>query len=104
MKVDLHIHTTYSDGAFSPEKIVDTALESGLEAIAISDHDNVLSYSIAKEYAKDKTLEIAGNYKKYIIIYSEFHYIHHPRIGFVHMMCYKLILIWYFECLRYFPL
>ena len=58
MKVDLHIHTSYSDGVFSPEKIVDTAIDAGLGAIAITDHDNVLSYNIAKEHAKDKSLEI----------------------------------------------
>ena len=27
MKTDLHIHTYYSDGVFSPEKIVDTAMD-----------------------------------------------------------------------------
>ncbi|MCD7779294.1 MAG: PHP domain-containing protein [Candidatus Gastranaerophilales bacterium] len=58
MKVDLHIHTCYSDGAFSPEKIVDCAIEAGLGVIAVTDHDNVLSYGIASEYAKDKPLEI----------------------------------------------
>ena len=52
MKVDLHIHTTYSDGVFSPEKIVDTAIDAGLDAIAITDHDNVLAYPIAADYAK----------------------------------------------------
>lgn len=52
MKVDLHIHTTYSDGVFSPERIVDTALEAGLNAIAITDHDNVLAYPTAVNYAK----------------------------------------------------
>lgn len=52
MKVDLHIHTTYSDGVFSPEKIVDTAIDAGLDAIAITDHDNVLAYPIALNYAK----------------------------------------------------
>ena len=52
MKVDLHIHTTYSDGVFSPEKIVDTAIEAGLNAIAITDHDNVLAYPIAVNYAQ----------------------------------------------------
>ncbi len=52
MKIDLHVHTTFSDGTFSPEKIVDTALRSGLDAISITDHDNVLSYYAAVEYAK----------------------------------------------------
>lgn len=52
MKVDLHIHTVYSDGVFSPEKIVDTATGAGLNAIAITDHDNVLAYSIADNYAQ----------------------------------------------------
>ncbi len=58
MKVDLHIHTSYSDGAFSPEKVIDTAIEAGLDAIAVTDHDNVLSFAIAHDYAKDKSIEI----------------------------------------------
>lgn len=53
MKSDLHIHTLYSDGVFSPEKIVDTAIDVGLQAIALTDHDNVLSYPVAKEYLKN---------------------------------------------------
>lgn len=52
MKSDLHIHTLYSDGVFSPEKIVDTALDVGLQVIALTDHDNVLSYPVAKDYLK----------------------------------------------------
>lgn len=53
MKSDLHIHTYYSDGVFSPEKIVDTALDVGLDVIALTDHDNVLSYDVAKKYLKE---------------------------------------------------
>lgn len=60
MKTDLHIHTLYSDGVFSPEKIVDTAIDVGLQAIALTDHDNVLSYNVAKNYIKqnNKPLEL----------------------------------------------
>lgn len=38
---DLHVHTTYSDGMFTPEKVVETALEKGIGAIAVTDHDCV---------------------------------------------------------------
>jgi hypothetical protein len=57
MKSDLHIHTLYSDGVFSPEKIVDTAIDVGLQVIALTDHDNVLSYPVAKEYLKQTNRE-----------------------------------------------
>lgn len=57
MKSDLHIHTLYSDGVFSPEKIVDTAIDVGLQAIALTDHDNVLSYQVAKDYLKQTERE-----------------------------------------------
>ena len=58
MKIDLHIHTSYSDGAFSPKKIVDCAKDAELGAIAISDHDNVLSWGEASEYAKENGIEL----------------------------------------------
>ena len=73
MKADFHIHTHYSDGVFSPEKIVDLAVEAGLEAIALTDHDNVLSYQAAKNYIDKnninlqiiKGLEVNTLYKDY---------------------------------------
>ena len=57
MKTDLHIHTYYSDGVFSPEKIVDTAIDVGLQVIALTDHDNILSYGVAKDYLKKQGIE-----------------------------------------------
>lgn len=57
-KIDLHIHTTYSDGMLTPVQIVDTALDCNLDVIALTDHDNVLSYEIAQNYIKDKNIEL----------------------------------------------
>jgi predicted metal-dependent phosphoesterase TrpH len=50
-KVDLHIHTTASDGRFSPAEIVLKAQNSGLEYIAITDHDSVDGVVAAQETA-----------------------------------------------------
>ena len=57
MKTDLHIHTYFSDGVFTPEKIVDTAIEVGLGSIAITDHDNILAYDVAQNYIKENNLQ-----------------------------------------------
>lgn len=64
MKSDLHIHTNYSDGVFTPEKVVDAAIEAELDVIALTDHDNVLSYEVAQnhianlEKEKKKTIKV----------------------------------------------
>jgi predicted metal-dependent phosphoesterase TrpH len=39
--VDLHIHTTASDGDFSPEQVVEMAVRAGLGTIAITDHNTL---------------------------------------------------------------
>ncbi len=39
--IDLHIHTTYSDGTDSPAQIVEEALRLGLTAIAVTDHETL---------------------------------------------------------------
>ncbi len=41
MIVDLHVHTTISDGLSTPSQVVDAAVERGLNGIAITDHDSV---------------------------------------------------------------
>jgi Predicted metal-dependent phosphoesterases (PHP family) len=39
IKIDLHVHTFYSDGKYSPEVMVKHSLKVGLNGIAITDHD-----------------------------------------------------------------
>ena len=45
MIVDLHMHTTCSDGIYSPEALTKMAVEAHLDVIAISDHDTVAAYA-----------------------------------------------------------
>jgi predicted metal-dependent phosphoesterase TrpH len=40
-KVNLHIHSTTSDGRLSPEDVVHKSVESGLTVIALADHDTI---------------------------------------------------------------
>ncbi len=39
MRMDLHVHTTFSDGDLTPKHVVQKAMLAGLDAIAITDHD-----------------------------------------------------------------
>lgn len=41
MTVDFHVHSTASDGTYSPRELVETAAREGFAAMAITDHDNV---------------------------------------------------------------
>ncbi len=52
MKADLHLHTTASDGRYSPEDLVRMAVSRGVEVIAITDHDSVDGIPAALEAAK----------------------------------------------------
>jgi predicted metal-dependent phosphoesterase TrpH len=51
-KIDLHIHTTVSDGRFSPEEIVHKSARLGLTIIAICDHDTVDGIASALKAAR----------------------------------------------------
>lgn len=57
MGLDLHTHSVYSDGSLTPEEIVDVAVDLGLTAISITDHDNVLAYEYAKKHAQKRSNE-----------------------------------------------
>lgn len=54
MKIDLHIHSTASDGGESPRSIVDRAVEGGLDVIALADHDTAAGVPAALEAAGDR--------------------------------------------------
>lgn len=58
MAVDLHVHTTASDGSVTPEEIVKQASSLGLEAVAITDHDTIEGIEPALNAARPTGLEV----------------------------------------------
>lgn len=58
MEVDLHIHSTASDGTFSPKEIIEMAVLKKLKVIAITDHDNVDGLLEARNSLKTDNLEL----------------------------------------------
>ena len=51
MIVDLHMHTTCSDGVYTPEQLTQMAVDAGLSVMAISDHDTVAAYDGSHRFA-----------------------------------------------------
>lgn len=49
--VDFHMHTLASDGAWSPEKLVETAAAQGVRLLAVSDHDTIKSVAPVQAFA-----------------------------------------------------
>lgn len=58
VKADLHLHTTASDGELSPSGLASLAGESGLEAIALTDHDTVAGASSAERLAREHGIRV----------------------------------------------
>ena len=56
--IDLHVHTTASDGSYTPSEVVRLAREQGLSAIAITDHDTVLGCAEAMAAGAALGLEV----------------------------------------------
>jgi len=52
LKLDLHIHTSCSDGIPTPEEVVMHAKKIGLDGIAITDHDTMEGFKRAEKIAK----------------------------------------------------
>lgn len=56
--IDLHAHTTASDGTFTPRELVAYAAEKGLAAVAITDHDTVEGAARSSELEAEFGVEV----------------------------------------------
>ena len=55
---DLHLHTLFSDGTDTPQRIVELAKDAGLSAMAITDHDNTEAFEVAEPEAARQGIEL----------------------------------------------
>lgn len=55
---DLHTHSVFSDGTFTPAELIDAAIESGLSALALTDHNTVSGLEYFLFAAEGKLLDI----------------------------------------------
>ena len=57
---DLHTHTVFSDGVYTPESLAETALERALRAVAVTDHDTVGGVAATREAAEGTGLDVVA--------------------------------------------
>jgi hypothetical protein len=60
MRLDLHIHTTASDGSWSPEAVVHGAAAGRLDVIAITDHDTIGGVERARAAAAKVNVQVVA--------------------------------------------
>lgn len=58
MRLDLHIHTTASDGAWTPEAVVEGAARGRLDVIAIADHDTTAAVLAARAHGLERDVQV----------------------------------------------
>jgi predicted metal-dependent phosphoesterase TrpH len=58
LKIDLHMHTTCSDGAYTPKELVKLAKKAEMDIISITDHDNISAIEEAAVYGKKLGIEV----------------------------------------------
>ncbi len=58
--IDLHTHSTVSDGTYSPSELINKACDLGLKVIALTDHDTLNGIKEAREAAKDRIIFVPG--------------------------------------------
>ena len=59
--IDLHLHTSASDGRLTPGELVDLAVESGLSVMAVTDHDTTAAVADVQACARARGIDaVAG--------------------------------------------
>ena len=62
-RIDLHMHSTASDGVLSPSEVVRLAKERGLTTIALTDHDTTAGWEEAMAVGRELGVEVLGGFE-----------------------------------------
>ena len=76
--IDLHMHTTYSDGRWPAQELIDYLVKEGFELVAVTDHDRVDTVAGIQELAAQKQLPVLAG----VEMSTEWH----GKMG--HVLCY----------------
>src|SRR5690625_5203386 len=57
-KIDLHVHSNFSDGKDSVKEVLDLAKKREVEILSFVDHDTILTYSKALSYANQLGIKL----------------------------------------------
>ena len=86
--VDLHLHSTYSDGILAPTEVVRLAAEAGLAAVSLADHDNIEGTDEALAAGREFGVEVLSAVELSVVAgsFSDVHLLgygfdhHHPEL------------------------
>lgn len=71
--IDLHVHTTASDGKYSPREVIKKAKEEGIDVIAITDHDNINGIKEAVLAGKEYEIKVIPGVEMSATFKNEMH-------------------------------
>lgn len=78
--IDLHVHSTFSDGSYTPTGLAELAKERGVEAFALTDHDCIAGDEEAAAAAKQQGVEFINGMEMTMAFQG--HIIHVVCLGF----------------------
>lgn len=88
--VDMHIHTTYSDGTYSPKEVVKRAIKAGVCGIAVTDHDAVDGIKDALKFGRKYGIRVLPGVELSVDYYNNTHILGYFPKGFTAEMAEKI--------------
>ncbi|MYE06998.1 MAG: PHP domain-containing protein [Chloroflexi bacterium] len=78
-RLDLHLHSTHSDGVRPPEWVVQQAAANGAELLALTDHDTLAGVELARAEGRRQGLDVVAGVEISV---------HDPELGELHVLGY----------------